>query len=684
MIPVRVRRIGSRDQLNLTSIRINVELQPGTGGTGTMVSIRDEDSSGEGSLFRIENHSPFQIFMAQDGVLANPASILPRNDTSDVLQPGESTSYALDVPWRQGKYAGRTSASMSELLLVRCALAPLSTRDGVESTKVICFARVGDFIRLSPAKLSSSLGSVTELLGVRVLGIIGTDGPTRTLRFCLMTKEVTPSSYIGNAMRETISPMPSFMAGDTTPRSDDNGFDRRTKPLLDGRRRAVELLKAGSLPNEREAAKQAFFGTGTCQRSHCANSNQARPNSQEDTTDPGEERWLGLSISGFIFSLIDVGPTELAVLSMHDVKVSASWNTLGTEYAKSRIVMGWLQLDNHCPNCVYPVALSPRLKADANRDEGAGLSKKAFTADKPFLELMVELAPSHRTGIQSLSAGASLHDVALSLDLAFILRIQHYFLGIFDHIMGTTGTGVRGFVDSHDEWDLPDIERFLKQRSGKAMSHRSMLYFQRLTILPCKVKLSVAPVRALTKHQEEFEGEQASAIHAAVRKGDVLVGQGSGGVLGVKIGSHNRTAMSVVRGMMKSILVDALLRCDGANLNFEGVALYNHTSNRPQLVTYLGAHYLASLIANVPSLLGSLAAFGNPLGLMREFGDGVSDFVNEPVRGLKKSIEEMDPSFVMGGLARGTGSLARHTVGVSFAHAITSCPHIQTHLITSF
>ena len=42
-----------------------------------------------------------------------------------------------------------------------------------------------------------------------------------------------------------------------------------------------------------------------------------------------------------------------------------------------------------------------------------------------------------------------------------------------------------------------------------------------------------------------------------------------------------------------------------------------------------------------------------------------SDFVNEPVKGFKKSIEEMDPSFVVSGVARGTGSLARHTVGVS-------------------
>ena len=44
-----------------------------------------------------------------------------------------------------------------------------------------------------------------------------------------------------------------------------------------------------------------------------------------------------------------------------------------------------------------------------------------------------------------------------------------------------------------------------------------------------------------------------------------------------------------------------------------------------------------------------------------------SDFVNEPVKGFRRSIEEMDPSFALSGVARGTGSLARHTVGVSLS-----------------
>ena len=570
MLPIRIRRIdGSIDQSNLRSMRVNVELQPSTGGSGTIISLRDEHPQGEGSLFRIENHTPFPIFVAQDGVLANPL----QNDTStsqcDVVQPHEYTSYALDVPWRQGKYTGRSSASTAELLLLRCALAPLSTREGVESTKVVCFEKVGHYIRLSPSKLSTLIGSAitTELLGVRVLGIVGEDGPTRTLRFVLMNKEISSTSYLGNAVRETISPMQSFsMSNESKPQHNDD--INRSKLLQNAARYTSQLLQEGSLLNERDATKQAFFGTGVCKR---IIDKKGTVNRQEDSDHVGNDIQLELKCSGIIFSIIDSSPSEIAVLSLHDLQVGASWNSSGTEYAKTRVVVGWSQLDNHCPGSSYPVALRPKVKPNdhaTSKDNIDHDAKKAFTADKPFLEVLINIAPAHRTGIQSLTGGVSLHDVEIYVDIAFILRIQHYLLGIQDHIHGIR---THKFVDQ-DNWGLPsNIEQLLKQKSGKMISHQSM-YFQRLTILPCKVKLSVAPVRALTKYQEEFEGQEASAIHAAVRKGDLLVGEGSGG-LGVAIGSKNRTAMSVVQGMMKSILVDALLRLDGASLNFEGMCV---------------------------------------------------------------------------------------------------------------
>lgn len=69
--------------------------------------------------------------------------------------------------------------------------------------------------------------------------------------------------------------------------------------------------------------------------------------------------------------------------------------------------------------------------------------------------------------------------------------------------------------------------------------------------------------------------------------------------------------------------MDALLRLNGAQLNFAGVSLRNHMSTSPQLMTHLMAHYFTSLRHNLPSVVGSLALFGNPVGLVRGLGDGV-------------------------------------------------------------
>jgi len=223
-------------------------------------------------------------------------------------------------------------------------------------------------------------------------------------------------------------------------------------------------------------------------------------------------------------------------------------------------------------------------------------------------------------------------DLAVSVDIAFIVRLQQFLLGIHRHLRSASTkdnmsdranasvmllqTETRQFIP------FPDIASTVQQLEGaNAVGVGSQkLYFGGFNILPCNVNLSVAPARALTSTQASLEGSEAAALHAAVRKGDLLVG---GGTLGVTIGHKNKTAVSVVRGVFKSIVVDALLRCEAACLNFSGVYLRNHISTGPQLKTFLGAHYMESLKSNVPALLGSMAALGNPLGLIRGLGDGM-------------------------------------------------------------
>ncbi|KAL3918475.1 MAG: hypothetical protein SGILL_004217 [Bacillariaceae sp.] len=189
MTPVRIRNDNRATDGVVMSIRSLVEVRPGTGGMGMNISLREENTSGEGSLFRIENLTPFPIWLEQDGMLANPTSKdhhagSPSID-GDLVAPHAKLTFALDIPYRQGKYASRKEASLSELLQVRVALAPLSSRAGVQMVKVIGLTVVGETARMNPSQLP--LGLTPErwqsLRPMRVLGVVASDGPTRVLRF---------------------------------------------------------------------------------------------------------------------------------------------------------------------------------------------------------------------------------------------------------------------------------------------------------------------------------------------------------------------------------------------------------------------------------------------------------------------------------------------------------------------
>ncbi len=62
-------------------------------------------------------------------------------------------------------------------------------------------------------------------------------------------------------------------------------------------------------------------------------------------------------------------------------------------------------------------------------------------------------------------------------------------------------------------------------------------------------------------------------------------------------------------------------------------------------------------------MLGSLRALGKPVALIRGFGKGAQDFIAQPLQGLVRSVEELNPEEFMQGLSRGADSLVRHTLG---------------------
>ena len=191
LIPLRIKESSAATKKNnrVNVARALVELRSGTGGTGITVSLKDEHNNGEDSLFRIENETPFPIWFAQDGLLANPNKDMKRKDPpfsgSKVILPMEKMSYGLEIPFRQGKYSGRKPLSFDELMRLRVGLAPLETRDGIETTKVIALSRVEANTRLKPAKLRSFFDddTISDLICLNVQGVVSADGPTRVLKF---------------------------------------------------------------------------------------------------------------------------------------------------------------------------------------------------------------------------------------------------------------------------------------------------------------------------------------------------------------------------------------------------------------------------------------------------------------------------------------------------------------------
>lgn len=658
VMPVRIREIASShsrladdiERPQIKSLKVEAAIRPRSGGAGINISFKEEEESGQGSLFRIDNCTPFPVWFSQDGMLANPTSFSGWRAEGDMLRSSQRMPFALDVPFRQGKYTGRKAASIEELLRVRLSLAPLNSRAGIEATRVVSLAAVGETVRLNPSKLSVfNRATRTVMEHLRIIGVVTNDGPTRVLNLVLMRKEET---LFTNPFREEISDVPSGEEnGEVGPYADE---------IVGGADKAVTLVREpdASIPTQDVAIKSAMVVASLDDTASNEDAPGERHMVVQNPNEPiGQDLIISLRVSlgGFTLSLIDSAPAEIASITLKNVNAIASWNTKRRTDSTIYFTIAHAQIDNMVPNAPYPVALCPMEHLKEAEKEG-GINQQEVAA--PHLVVGISLAPHHRSGVEVIkSVTIAPKNLAIRVDLAFLVRLQKFFFDLHNHFSRASVHDVDGIVVPSLTEKIAEIDA--ASRSGE---NSRVYYFGGLTILPCSIQLSVAPARALSPIQASLEGAEAAAIHQAVKKGDLKLGDDEV-LLGVKIGHRNDTPLAVVRGVFKSIVVDALLRLDGASLNFSGISLKNHVATGPQITTYVAAHYMNSLRKNVPALVGSLAALGNPVGLVRGLGDGVSDFVLEPVKGFQRSVQEMDASYLVDGVARGTLSLARHTVG---------------------
>lgn len=652
MLPLRLRKSNqkkvkkNRHIPDIAVVRSQVQLRSGTGGTGLCISFKEELASGENSLYRVENHSPFPVWIMQDShynQVSKNANHNIHDLHSDVIMPGESCAFGLDTPFLQ--LNDRKAASLEELLKIRMSLAPPHTRDGKETMKKLSLGVVGNNVRLKPSKLCGIFDEdkILDLMCTNINCEVSNDGPSRVLQFSIVKREISTSTVIKHSvlMHSAVNKDGESVNGELCVQL--NRFADK----------ALALLNDGEVPRyDPRLPKRLTYERNTF------DSNEI----EEDFNFS-----VRVSFTGILISFIDRAPSEIAVLSLKKIEAMSQWNRLRSKDVSAALSVEWIQFDNHCPNAPFPVAFCPAISHDSDEDEENELHD-------PFFSIGVIIAPKHKSKIMCLKGiTVSLRDISIGVDIALISRFQHFFLCMFNQLEKCRAEKNDALLNIHSRtvsdhsgsWHLPLFEKINRLRTSSTGTKKDEyhLYFETLTIMPFTVKLSVAPAVALSSAQAALEGPEASAIHAAVRKGDLFIDEKAAGVLGVKIGSKNVTALAVIRGIFRSILVDSLLKCDDVSLLFSGLVISNHLSTMAQLRVLVGQHYLSVLKGNVPALLGSLAAFGNPVGLIRGFGDGVVDFVSEPVKGFKKSVKELDPSYVMDGVAKGTGSLARHTVG---------------------
>lgn len=370
------------DSVSIQSVRVECGVRAMSGGTGIKITLQEENSRGNGSLFRIDNDTTFPIWSTQDGKLALPSKEggSRADKEGDLLLPTESSAFSLDVPFRQGKYSHRKAASRSELLRVRLALSPLSSRAGVETTKVVSLTQVGELVRLNPSKLHFLPQDLRDRLsGLRLLCVVVNDGPTRVLKIQLMRREL---AMFSNPFNENL------FANETTttdPTLKETILFASEQALLEVERGKVlpqEDIVDALMASSRQMVQLAA-PTKPCDRSI-----------EDGIVDQGHDMLVSirLSFSGFIVSFIDSYPSEIAVLSLKNLNALATFDLRRQIDSTLYITVAGLQLDNMVPNAPYPVAIcqDESKLSDEEREEGR---------IPPLLVIGINLAPRHRSGI---------------------------------------------------------------------------------------------------------------------------------------------------------------------------------------------------------------------------------------------------------------------------------------------
>lgn len=170
-----------------------------------------------------------------------------------------------------------------------------------------------------------------------------------------------------------------------------------TKNILKSAQEAVTMKDESRLPSEGEVVTEALLEISPAS----FNRTQADPKLRNPTLSNNDHARdlivsFRLAFSGFVVSLVDSAPSEIALVTLRNINALATWDYRRTTDSTIYITISDLQVDNFVPNAPYTVAVSPDEKT-----RKAMLENKEDERDTmpPLLVVGLSFAPKHKSGI---------------------------------------------------------------------------------------------------------------------------------------------------------------------------------------------------------------------------------------------------------------------------------------------
>jgi hypothetical protein len=212
------------------------------------------------------------------------------------------------------------------------------------------------------------------------------------------------------------------------------------KTITDAAAATIELMTKFPLPTEEDAVNKALDKEDSFPQSK-----EAAPSTQESLNESLKIKDMIISVrasfSGFVVSLVDSCPSEIAVLALRNVNALATWNTARTTDATVYITITDVQVDNMVPNAPFPIAVTrdevQRENADSGTSGGASDAPSVAEDASPLLVIGLSFAPRHKSGIVvSLpSAGGFVkHDTSMILTLSGLLFVLSVLSPLQSHL----------------------------------------------------------------------------------------------------------------------------------------------------------------------------------------------------------------------------------------------------------